>query len=487
MFRYKKNLMSQVSIKKNFIYKSLLTISTYLMAFITFPYVSRILGVEHIGLVSFVENTVNYFLLFATMGIGLLGVREIAAVKDSSDEREKVYSDILSLNLVFTFVTLLVYLLCVYCVPKFYICKELFYLGAARILFNAFLVEWFFSGIENFRFITLRSVAVKILYVVAVFLFIRSRDDYFLYFLFTVAVTVVNSLINTFYVRRFVHFHLQLKSCFRYLRQNLMLGIYTLMTSMYLTFNVMFLGLVSDNVQVGYYSTAHKLYMVILGFFTAFTQVMLPRMSSLLSVGDEERFRELVDKSFSAMLLFILPLIFCSMVLAPQIIYALSGPGYEGAILPMRILMPAALAVGVAQILAVQVLMPMKYDRVLLKASVIGALVSVCINFSLVPFLKSIGTALVLVLSECVVTATYVCYSYRHRLVRFSPILLFRSMVCALPPLVGCMFCVYFIPNPYICLISSCVVALFLWLITCVGMKENLVYDIIETWLNGGK
>ena len=162
--------MPQPSIKKNFAYKSLLTISTYLMAFVTFPYVSRILGVERIGLVSFVENTVNYFLLFATMGIGLLGVREIAAVKDRPGECDRVYSDILSLNLVFTFVTLLVYAACIYFVPKFHASSELFCMGAARILFNAFLMEWFFSGIENFRYITLRSLAVKALYVLAVFL-----------------------------------------------------------------------------------------------------------------------------------------------------------------------------------------------------------------------------------------------------------------------------------------------------------------------------
>ena len=68
-------IMSEVSIKKNFAYKSILTISTYLMNFVTFPYVARVLGVDGIGLVSFVDNAINYFLLFATMGVATLGVR----------------------------------------------------------------------------------------------------------------------------------------------------------------------------------------------------------------------------------------------------------------------------------------------------------------------------------------------------------------------------------------------------------------------------
>ena len=82
--------MGSPSLKKNFIYKSILTLSSYLMAFITFPYVSRILGVERLGLVNFVDNTVSYFLLFATMGIGVLGVREIASVRDNLDKRNRV-------------------------------------------------------------------------------------------------------------------------------------------------------------------------------------------------------------------------------------------------------------------------------------------------------------------------------------------------------------------------------------------------------------
>ena len=158
------------------------------------------------------------------------------------------------------------------------------------------------------------------------------------------------------------------------------------MTSMYLPFNVMFLGLVSNNTEVGYYTTAFKLYSVVLGFFTAFTNVMLPRMSLLLANSENDRFQELANRSFSVMATFSIPLILCSMILAPQIIYVLSGPGYEGAILPMRIIMPAAFVVGIAQVLAIQVLMPMKKDRVLLRASIIGAAVSVLINLCLVPY-----------------------------------------------------------------------------------------------------
>ena len=457
--------MSQPSIKKNFAYKSVLTLSTYLINFITFPYVARMLGVERIGLVNFVDNTVNYFLLFATMGVGLLGVREIAAVKEDKKRRDQVYSSVLALNLLFTLVSLGIYLLCISTIPKLCQYDELFYIGTAKILFTVFLVEWFFTGVENFRYITLRSILIKVLYIISVFLFVRDTSDYRLYFILTVGVVVLNALINQLYIRKFVRVRWNNIQLFKYLKQNVTLGIYTLMTSMYLTFNVMYLGLVSNNTEVGYYTTAFKLYSVILGFFTAFTNVMLPRMSSLLANGEKDRFQELVNRSFSVMSTCCIPLILCSMIMAPQIIYILSGPGYEGAILPMRIIMPAAFAVGMAQVLAIQVLMPMKKDKVLLVASIIGAVVSLLINLLVIPSLASAGSAIVLVCSEAVVTGTYGVYVLSHRLTWIPVGIIWKNVCYSLPVALVCWGCGRWIENEFVgvgCAVMVISVFLFL-------------------------
>ena len=457
--------MSQPSIKKNFAYKSVLTLSTYLINFITFPYVARVLGVERIGLVNFVDNTVNYFLLFATMGVGLLGVREIAAVKEDKKRRDQVYSSVLALNLLFTLVSLGIYLLCVVTIPKLCQYDELFYIGTAKILFTVFLVEWFFTGVENFRYITLRSILIKVLYIISVFLFVRDTSDYRLYFILTVGVVVLNALINQFYIRRLVRILWRDIQLFKYLKQNVTLGIYALMTSMYLTFNVMYLGLMSNNMEVGYYTTAFKLYSVVLGFFSAFTNVMLPRMSSLLANGEKDRFQELVNRSFSVMATCCIPLILCSMILAPQIIYILSGPGYEGAILPMRIIMPAAFAVGMAQVLAIQVLMPMKKDKVLLVASIIGAVVSLLINLLVIPSLASAGSAIVLVCSEAVVTGTYVVYVLSHRLTWIPVGIIWKNVCYSLPVALVCWGCGRWIENEFVgvgCAVMVISVFLFL-------------------------
>ena len=174
--------LKETSIKRNFVYKSILTVSGYLVAFIIFPYVSRILGVSNVGLVNFVDNTLQYFLLFASMGINVLGVREIARVKDNLQERNKVFSNLIGVNLLFTLLTLAAYLIIVSSSPQLSQYKELFYTGSAKILFTAFLIEWFYTGLEDFRYITIRSVAVKLLYVFSIFLLVRGPQDYEIYF-----------------------------------------------------------------------------------------------------------------------------------------------------------------------------------------------------------------------------------------------------------------------------------------------------------------
>ena len=142
--------------------------------------------------------------------------------------------------------------------------EELFYIGSAKILFTTFLMEWFFTGIENFRYITLRTLLIKSLYVILVFIFIRSPEDYKIYFIMTVGIVVINALINTAYIQKFVTVNIRELFAKTFYQKNIMLGIYSIMGSMYLTFNVMYLGFVSNNVEVGYYTTAFKLYSVIL-------------------------------------------------------------------------------------------------------------------------------------------------------------------------------------------------------------------------------
>lgn len=390
-------------LKKNFLYSSLLTISSYVFPLITFPYVTRVLGVSNIGVCNYVDSIVQYFILFSMMGIGTIGLREIAKAKGDKSKLSEAYSSLLGLNLIFTLAAMLVLLTCIFVVPGFREYKFMFLIGFAKILSNTLLVEWLFKGLEDFKYITTRSIVVRVLYVIAVIVFVKQESDYIIYFLLTTMMVVVNALINILYSRKFVRFKVQKINISPYLKSSMILGGYALLTSMYTTFNIAFLGFVTNTTEVGFYSTATKLSAIIMSLYSAFTGVMMPRMCSILSKDNYDDFKKLARKSIDVLWAFAMPLIVISEVCAPQIINIIAGPGYDGAILPMRIVVPLIFVIAYEQVLVLQILTPLQKDTAILRNSIVGATTGIVLNILLVPSFAAIGTSFVWVFSEIAV------------------------------------------------------------------------------------
>ena len=410
-----------MGLKRNFIYSSILTVSNYFFPLITYPYVSRVLGVNNIGICNFVDSIINYFILFSMMGITTLGIREIAANKSNSYKQSRAFTNLFILNGISTLLMLVVLIVSMYTVPMLYKYRELLYIGAMKLVANLFLIEWFFKGIENFKYITKRTLIVKTLYVLFVFLLVKEQSDYNIYFLLLTLMTVVNAVINFVYACKFVKIKIKDVSLKKYITPFIVLGCYLLLTSMYTTFNVTYLGIIGGDTQVGYYTTATKIFTIILAFYTAFTGVMMPRMSSLFSEGKIEEFKQLVYRSINFLCVFAIPIVTFTTIYAPEIVRIISGDGYEGAYLSARIVMPLMLIIGLEQIFVIQILMPSKQDKVILRNSVIGAVVGVILNIILVGKLLSTGSALVWFISELCVLVCSV-YSVQNKLQIYFPI-----------------------------------------------------------------
>lgn len=391
------------SIKKNFFYSSILTVSNYIFPLLVFPYVSRVLGVTNIGVCGFVDGVINYFILISMMGVSIVGIREVARVKDDDSKIAKTFSSLFSLNLITTLVALSILIICIYTVPQLYENKKLMYVGVIKLVSNFLLIEWLYTGLEKFKFITNRTIIVKMLYVILIFLFIKKEEDYYLYYILTTLMITINALMNCWFAKKFFKFQNYSLDFKNFRKPVIVLGIYAILTSMYISFNVIFLGFSADNTEVGYYTTASKLYTILLALYSAFTNVMLPRMSFLLADGKMDEFESMIVKSQDILLGFSIPLCLLSIIFAPEIIHIIAGEGYEGAILPMRIIMPLMLIIGYEQILVLQILTPLQKDRAIFINSIFGACTGIALNLILVPYFKSVGSSIVWFTSECVV------------------------------------------------------------------------------------
>lgn len=388
------------SLKKNIFYSVLLVVANYVFPFLTYPYVSRVLGVTGIGACNFVDSVINYFILFSMLGIDSLGVREIARHKGDREALDRTFSNIFVVNLALTGLMLLLLFIITFTVPQLSEHKDLMMIGAFKLVFNCLLVEWLFRGLDDFKLITMRSIIVKTVYVAGVFLFVRKAEDVWIYYLLSSLMVVVNALVNIVLSRSRVHLLLKGLQFFATFRSLLTLGVYAILTSMYTTFNVTFLGFVCGETEVGYYTTATKIFFMVMAVFSAFTNVMLPRMSNLVSSGEMDKFCESFKMAVEVLFSFSFPIIVWMMLMAPDLVLVISGPGYEGAIVPMTIISPLVFIIGYEQILVLQTLLPLGRDKLLLRNSLIGAGLGVVLNVTLVPVMASVGSAIVWIVAE---------------------------------------------------------------------------------------
>lgn len=426
------------SIKKNFLYSSILTTANYVFPLLTYPYVSRVLGVSNIGICNFVDSIIHYFILISMMGINIVGIREIAKSKKNRIELNRVFSGLFFINTITTTVSLLILVVVTLFIDQLREHWQMMAIGSLKLMMNYMLIEWLYKGLEEFKFITIRTLVVKIMYVVAVFAFVRHSTDYPIYYLLSVLMIVFNSFVNIGYARHFVSLQMRHAYISRFIRPFFILGVYSLLTAMYTSFNVAYLGFVAGETEVGYYTTATKLHGILIALFTAFTGVMLPRMSSLIAENKITEYKHMLVKAYNILFAFSIPIIVFTIIYAPSIIHIIAGTGYEGAVMPMRIIMPLILVIGYEQIIIIQGLMPLKKDHAIFRNSIIGAVTGCVLNFVLVSPLKSVGSSIVWLVSEIVVLCSAQYYVWRYLEIQFPWKILLQNLLANLP-LVGAL------------------------------------------------
>lgn len=421
------------SIKRNFIWNLILTMASYVFPLITFPYVTRVLGADGLGICEFVDNVINYYILFSMMGLNIIGVREIANQKGDQIKLSQAFISLLLINGFTTFIAIVALIISIYTVPEFSEHEELMWMGVCKVAFNFLLIEWFYKGIEEFKYITVRSLIIKCLYVVGVLMFVRNHNDYNIYYLMTLLMVGINSLVNIVHVRKSLLLDFRNISIRKYLKPYFLLGAYAVLTSLYTTFNVVFLGFMSGTTQVGYFSVASKIHILVLSVFTAFTTVMLPRMSSLVSQNDNNGFDIMIGKSLNMLLMFAIPSILILECFTSNVVHLIAGSGFENSVIMLRILAPLIFIMGFEQILVMQILMPFKKDNSIFLFSALGAVIGITMNIITVKSLQGVGSACSWLTTEIIIMICAILCVNREKTIKYPLSRLFVLILAAIP------------------------------------------------------
>lgn len=390
------------SVKTNYVLNLIRAFSYALITIVTMPYVNKILGPENIGKVEYVNTIINYFILFSALGIPLYGIREIAKVRAIKKDRDKTTVELLVILLITSVISYIVLFGVVYQLDFFKSYQDLLFLMSFMIILSNIGAEWYFQGMEDQLYITIRYVLVRVVSLILLFLMVKQPDDY-LYYAFTIIVTVCGSnIFNVIYLLKDINFkEISIKTLDlrKHFKPILTIFVAAVSVNIYLQLDNFMISSLSGDQYLGYYSVSNKLIRFVITFITIIGVVLLPRLSNLYKTN-KEHYNFYLRKAFSIILLLSIPSTILFLIFPEYIVAIFGGADFKASVLTMRLLSPLCIIVGIAYFLGYLVLYTQNSERIYTKAVLISALFSVGVNFFAISQFQQNGAAVVAVLSE---------------------------------------------------------------------------------------
>lgn len=414
------------SVKSNYIYYLFKTFSALVIPLITFPYVSRVLLPENIGKINFVSTIITYFTMLAQFGVTTYGLREAAKIRDDKEKLKKITYEIVIINFITTVVSYCILFLYVYFSAKLFSYRKLILIYSLSIAFNTLGIEWLYCALEEYKYITIRQVFFQIISLTLIFIFVKTKNDYFRYAIICVFPSISAALCNIFHVRKFISLfkikeRLEIRKHIRPLAILLMLG---LVQSVYTMLDTVMLGYLSDDVQVGYYTVGTRINHMVITLITVLNAVLLPRLS-YYAEHDKSLFKKYFDFSFCFILAIAIPCVFGVEILAPQLVSLLSGDNFTDVVPVLRIISPIICILTISDQIGMQLFVPYRKDFYILISVVFGAFINVILNAILIPHYHAIGAALGSICAETIVMILKLCLSRKFITLKtfFAPLL----------------------------------------------------------------
>ena len=407
------------SVKANYLFNLINSASQLLFPLITFPYASRIMMADGIGQVNFFQSIISYISLFTCLGIPMYAIREIAKVRDNLEKMTRTTVEILLLHAFLTlFGYIIVAAICM-TVAKVQTDIPLFLILSVSIFFTAIGCEWFYQGIEDFKYVAIRGIVVKTVSVLLLFLLVKSKEDILWYGAYTVFGVLGGNIFNFIRLRKYLHrdfVGFSKLHPFKHLKPALHIFVFNVIASIYLQLNNVLLGFMKDAEAVGYFTAATKLMVIAVGLSSALGTVMMPRTSNLVAENKMNEFKELVQKSYDFIIASTIPLTIGLMFVSPYIILVLCGVNFTPAILTSQIIALNVLMIGVSNVLGMQILYPMNQINIVILSISIGAITNLLLNLILIPRYGHNGTAIAYMLAETLVSISMFCFGRKYNI-----------------------------------------------------------------------
>jgi PST family polysaccharide transporter len=406
---YKEKLFKSDTRKRlieNFLSLSVLQIANYILPLITLPYLVRVLGPEKFGLIAFSQAFIGYFMILTDYGFNLSATRDISINRENKEKVSEVFSSVMIIKLALMIISLILMSVIIFSFEKFRQDWIVYYLTFGMVVGQVLFPTWFFQGMEKMKYITFLNILAKVIFTVAIFVFVKKTSDYLYVPLLNSLGFIIAGILGLWIVFRDFEISFKfvgLKELKRQLKEGWYIFISTVAISLYTISNTFILGLFTSNAIVGYYAAAEKIVKAVQGLLGPVSQTIYPYISKLMNESVELGIK-FIRKATVIMggISFGLSLIL--FIFAELVANILLGPKYHESVIVLKILAFLPFIIALSNIFGIQTMLTLNYKKEFSNILILASLINIVLALIMVPILKHIGISLSVLLSEIFVT-----------------------------------------------------------------------------------
>lgn len=403
------------SVKKNLFFNTIKTLMGIIYPLITFPYVSRILEPEGIGKYNFAQSIINYFTMLASLGLAGYGIREVAKIRNDKLQLSKFVKEILVINIVTTTLAYIIFILAIMLVPKLSDYRNLLLVLCASIFFTNIGVSWFYSGIEDFKYITIRSVCFQIITFILLFVIVRNKTDIYKYAFLTVIANTGANLCNFIHLRKYITVFPRIKlEIKKHLKPILIFFTIVAANQLYSMIDSVMLGTLRGDYELGIYTVGLRINFVVQGLLCSMMEVLLPRVSFATNENNSEYILALQKKATNLFYILVFPAMTGLFVISKPIIALFFGELYTASVPVMKIACLIVFFVSTSVYLTNVFLIPNGCEKKLMITSYLSMIVNILMNLVLIPLYGAVGAIIATVITEGIIMLSKLLISKKY-------------------------------------------------------------------------
>ena len=419
----KKQKSSEPSVRLNFVMSMAYQVLVVILPMITAPYVARVLGADKSGIYSFTASYQTYFSMFAALGTVSYGSREIARNRKDRPLRSKLFWEIELMTVLTSTISIIAFIAFIASRDRY----QIYYIPQVMaILAVMFDISWFFTGIEEFRYIVTKNAVFKLLGAVMIFALVHKPDDLLIYIIILSASTMLGNMSMWIHMPRFLDpVDFRTLTIRRHLKETLVYFIPSVATSVYTVLDKTLIGEITRNeAENGCYDKVVQIINIMKALtFTALNSVLGARISFLFAEKKYDEIRRRIETSINYILFMGLAIGFGLAGVAPRFIPWFLGPGYDRSVMMLIMMSPIVVIIGVSNCLGSQYYTPSGKRAQSARFIIAGSVVNLILNLILIPRFWGYGAIAASLIAELTITILYITFAGES----FHPFVLVRD------------------------------------------------------------